>query len=186
MSRLRFVTEMSVKAGLSMSCVCGRSEELPFPDGSFDLVLSRSTLQYTEISRATGELTRVLKPGGALVLVENMARNPFLLLFRAFRGMTGNRIRIGPYTGNKAGAIKRYATVSMMKNLSSGLIESGNCFCHLFRPVSLGLCHATDRTPWAMKLDRAVERLDSFLLRKIPFLQRYSWAGAVWGRKPLR
>ena len=91
MARLKFARDQSKRLGLPVSFVCGRSEELPFPDGFFDLVLSRSTLQYTAIPVVNRELLRVLKPGGALVLVENMAHNPFLLLFRAFRRVTDRK-----------------------------------------------------------------------------------------------
>lgn len=184
MARLKFAADQSAGMALPVSFVCGRSEELPFPDGFFDLVLSRSTLQYTDIPGVNRELLRVLKPGGALVLVENMAHNPFLLLFRAFRRLTGNRVRIGTYVGNKAGAIRGYATVTQMGAMLSGLRDGGCCFCHLFRPLSLGLCQLTGQARWARFLDRGVERLDSALLRSIPPLKRLAWAGSIWGRKP--
>jgi ubiquinone/menaquinone biosynthesis C-methylase UbiE len=45
MERLRFAAEQSEGMGLPVSLVCGCSERLPFPDGVFDLVISRSTLQ---------------------------------------------------------------------------------------------------------------------------------------------
>lgn len=181
---LKFAAEQSAGMGLPVSFVCGRSEKLPFPDDLFDLVLSRSTLQYTDIPVVKRELLRVLKPGGALVLVENMAHNPFLLLFRAFRRMTGNRVRVGTYFGNEAGVIRGYATVGQMKGMHSGLSGGGCCFCHLFRPVSLGLSQLTGQARWASFLDRGVEVLDSFLLRFIPPLKLLAWAGSIWGRKP--
>ncbi len=184
MARLKFAADQSAGMALPVSFVCGRSEELPFPDGFFDLVLSRSTLQYTDIPGVNRELLRVLKPGGALVLVENMAHNPFLLLFRAFRRLTGNRVRIGTYVGNKAGAIRGYATVTQMGAMLSGLRDGGCCFCHLFRPLSLGVCQLTGQARWARFLDRGVELLDRTLLRSIPPLKRFAWAGSIWGRKP--
>jgi len=183
MERLRFAAEQSGGMGLPVSFLCGCSERLPFPDGVFDLVVSRSTLQYTCIPEVMDQCMRVLKPGGALILVENMAHNPFLLLFRAFRRITGNRIRLGTYIGNKAGAIKGYATVSRMETLLSGLSEGGCCFYHLFRPLSLGLCQIAGQARWARFLDRGVEWLDKFLLKSIPPLRRFAWAGALWGRK---
>lgn len=184
MVRLRFAADQSIGMGLPVSFVCGRSEELPFPDGFFDLVLSRSTLQYTDIPIVNRELLRVLKTGGALVLVENMAHNPFLMMFRALRRVTGNRVRIGTYVGNKAGAIQGYATVGQICEMLSGLSDGGCCFCHLFRPLSLGLCQLTGQARWARFLDRGVEQLDDLLLRSIPPLKRLAWAGSIWGRKP--
>jgi ubiquinone/menaquinone biosynthesis C-methylase UbiE len=42
----------------------GTAERLPFPDQSFDLVVSRVVLPYTDIPRALREIERVLKRGG--------------------------------------------------------------------------------------------------------------------------
>lgn len=41
------------------------AERLPFADGSFDRVICRVTLPYTDIPVALGEIARVLRPGGA-------------------------------------------------------------------------------------------------------------------------
>jgi len=49
----------------------GRVEDLPFEDGGFDLVLAVTVLCFVpDIDRAIAEMTRVLRPGGRLVLGE--------------------------------------------------------------------------------------------------------------------
>jgi len=49
--------------------VCGSGESLPFPNGSFDLVLSHEVLEHVEDDRgAVREIVRTLRPGGRLVL----------------------------------------------------------------------------------------------------------------------
>ncbi len=184
MDRLVFARDQSVGMGVAVQCVRGMSEALPFPDGIFDLVLSRSTLQYTRIPDALAEFHRVLKPGGALILVENLAHNPFLLLFRAFRGLTGNRLRLGPYAGNKAGVIRGYISARLLRRVQAGLYGGGCCFQHFLRPLSLGLRFAAPRSSPAERFDRAVERLDAFLMTRVPVLRGMAWAGTVWGRKP--
>jgi SAM-dependent methyltransferase len=47
-------------------------ESLPFETASFDLVIARSVLQYLLIRPAIGELARVVRPGG-LVLIQSHA-----------------------------------------------------------------------------------------------------------------
>jgi ubiquinone/menaquinone biosynthesis C-methylase UbiE len=43
-----------------------RAESLPFSDSSFDCVVSRVSLPYTNIPEAIREASRVLRPGGSL------------------------------------------------------------------------------------------------------------------------
>ncbi len=48
----------------------GKGEEIPFPDGTFDMVFSSTVLEHTEDPRAVlRESLRVLKPGGFLQFV---------------------------------------------------------------------------------------------------------------------
>lgn len=49
--------------------LCGVGEHLPFPQNSFDLVLSHEVLEHVQDDReAVMEIVRTLKPGGRLVL----------------------------------------------------------------------------------------------------------------------
>jgi len=54
-------------------------KELPFPDGSFDGILTWTVLQHIpreEIGLTVSELLRVLKPGGKIVCYENTSPLP--------------------------------------------------------------------------------------------------------------
>lgn len=44
----------------------GNAETLPFADNSFDKIISRVALPYTDIPESVAELARVLKPGGSI------------------------------------------------------------------------------------------------------------------------
>ena len=51
----------------------GTAEELPFPDESFDAVVSTLVLcSVGDLERTLGEIRRVLRPGGLLVLIEHV------------------------------------------------------------------------------------------------------------------
>ena len=54
-----------------IALVCGRAEQLPFPDASFDGIVFTYLLRYVDDVAATlDELVRVLRPGGAMASVE--------------------------------------------------------------------------------------------------------------------
>src|ERR1051326_4964909 len=59
--------------------VVGYAEQLPFHDGSFDLVFSYQTLQsFQDPRQALGEMARVTRPGGYIVLLAPNLECPWL------------------------------------------------------------------------------------------------------------
>jgi len=64
-------------AGLEDRCVLIRedADALPFPDETFDAVTCLETLEFTPTpERTVGELLRVLRPGGVLLLTNRIGR----------------------------------------------------------------------------------------------------------------
>ena len=54
----------------------GSLTELPFPDETFDFLYATESLEHAvEIEKAVGELCRVLKPGGKLVIIDKNAEH---------------------------------------------------------------------------------------------------------------
>jgi ubiquinone/menaquinone biosynthesis C-methylase UbiE len=66
----------------------GTAEHLPFPSGSFDVVICRLALPYTHNERAFAEVSRVLRPGGKYLLKISGVRWYLLELKQALK--TGN------------------------------------------------------------------------------------------------
>ena len=73
--------------------VVGDVLALPFPDGHFDVVVSTEVIEHTvDPSRAIAELTRVLRPGGTLVVtVPNRTWH--------FAVTIANALHLRPYEG---------------------------------------------------------------------------------------
>jgi SAM-dependent methyltransferase len=56
--------------GLKVTFLEGDAEDLPFPDGSFEVVLSACEAMLTpDLERAAGELLRVCRPGGRIGMI---------------------------------------------------------------------------------------------------------------------
>jgi ubiquinone/menaquinone biosynthesis C-methylase UbiE len=69
---LALARRMLAGAELEVSLLQGSAEALPFDDGSFDSVVSTWTLcSIGQVSRALGELRRVLRPDGTLIFIEH-------------------------------------------------------------------------------------------------------------------
>ncbi len=73
------VTRRRLEAnGLSGDVRVAAGEELPYPDGSFDIAIGTSVLHHLDVRRAAPELYRVLRPGGRAAFLEPMGMNPML------------------------------------------------------------------------------------------------------------
>lgn len=70
-SKLAIARNAASSTGLSIDFRSGRGEELPFENGSLDVVVFSNSLHHmNDIGRALGEAARVLKSGGLLYVME--------------------------------------------------------------------------------------------------------------------
>ena len=130
--------------------------QLPFEDDSFDAVVSISTLDHfesrAEILAGLRELTRVLRPGGQLLLTLDNLANPVVLLRNALplRWLMGLRV-VPYYVGATCGPrrLARYAGEAGLDVLDTAAIM------HCPRVLAVPLAR------WLAKngSDRAQERL---------------------------
>ena len=67
--------------------VRGSGTSIPFPDGSFDLVLSVATMHHIaapdDVRRTLAEMVRVTSPGGRVLVWDHNPRNPYWRLLMA-------------------------------------------------------------------------------------------------------
>lgn len=60
-----------------MRFVAGEAEAIPFPDAHFDVIASFNSLDHVDdLERAVAEITRVARPGAALLLVTDVGHAP--------------------------------------------------------------------------------------------------------------
>lgn len=58
------------------------AEDLQFPDSSFDAIVASGVLHHLDVERACRAWKRVLKPDGEILMLEPLALNPVLALYR--------------------------------------------------------------------------------------------------------
>jgi SAM-dependent methyltransferase len=152
----------------------GDGEQLPFVDATFDLVFAWGVIHHTsDMERALGELVRVCRPGGRVVIMVYNRRSLFFAVYRLLAASLplARRARFhfeGARAGETDGLIARHLTRSELRRLlwSRGLdvvcIQPYGQDAELLplprrlrRPV-------TDRLPTALKdwiLERAGHQL---------------------------
>jgi SAM-dependent methyltransferase len=154
---------------------------LPLRDCCVDVVLSNSTLDHfsaeQEIEDSLRELTRVLRPGGTLLVTLDNLRNPLYLVFRAAAGRLGLSFSLG-----KTLPLRRLLSILERQGLE---IQSNDWLIHNPRFVSTLLFLALRRT-----LGTRAERAIGWLLAAFSKLDRLptrSFTGAfvaACARKP--
>jgi ubiquinone/menaquinone biosynthesis C-methylase UbiE len=97
------------------------AEQLPFEDASFDLVFSWGVIHHSsDMDRALGELVRVTRPGGELVLMVYHRRSLFFVVYRGFQRFLPLARRLGLHVegaraGETQGLIARHFTVEELR-----------------------------------------------------------------------
>ena len=146
----------------------GTAESIPLSDSCADVVYSRSTLQYMDHQTALREIQRVLKPGGTLVLIENLPFNPIILLYRLGRRVTSRDGRRREYVRS----IRGYLTFRELDAIGESFLHGQRRHFHLTRMLSL----APLRPPFVPEaLDDLLARLDGFMLSHIAPARRLAW-----------
>jgi SAM-dependent methyltransferase len=140
---------------------------LPFKDHSFDLVFSHSVFQYLEHPPILNEIKRILKPGGSIMLIENLKNNPITRLGRVYHKHTGHQFHSYPYN---------HFTYTEMEHLKNEFDEASIHHFHLLSPASH--VHALKALfPLLHKIDR--------MLLKVSVLKRISWLALFMGRRKI-
>ena len=133
------------------------AQDMSLQDDSFDMVIGSSTLHHLTIESAGKEISRVLKPGGKAIFIE--PRIPFKWLVFV-RSIFPNRCDESP-----GGAQMNDQEIrAFSQNFSTTEIT----YFILFSKLS--------RLPLIGKLNPLLEKLDAFLIRKIPLLRKFTWS----------
>jgi len=107
--------------GLDATVQEADGEHLPFADASFDLVFSWGVIHHSsDMDRALGELVRVCRPGGRLVLMVYNRRSLFYATYKGFQRFLPLARRLGLHfegarAGETEGLIARHFTIDELR-----------------------------------------------------------------------
>jgi ubiquinone/menaquinone biosynthesis C-methylase UbiE len=140
---------------VAFALVQAEGERLPFADGSFDRVWGNAVLHHLDVSQASREVLRVLKPGGVAVFAEPWDGNRLLSWAR----------RRLPYAGKDRTTDEQplgSAQVRMLRRIFPKVEARG------FQLLAM-----TRRVVRARRLIAGLDWCDEQLLARVPALERY-------------
>jgi len=133
-------------------------DKLPLEDNTCNFVFSNGVFQYIDHDFVISECYRVLKPGGSIILIENLKNNPFTRIARTYLKLRKNEYQSYPYNHLKITGFNKF------EGLFSTLhIEAR----HIFLP----LCHIK----FLEKFQNIFSSIDSFLLDNVPWIKKCCW-----------
>ena len=109
--------------GLEANVAQGDGERLLFGDSSFDLVFSWGVIHHSsDMDRALGELVRVLRPGGRIVLMVYNRRSLFYAAYKTLQHVQPVTQRLGIHfegarTGDVDGLVVRHFTQAQLETM---------------------------------------------------------------------
>jgi SAM-dependent methyltransferase len=138
----------------------GDAHATGYADDEFDLIVGNAIIHHLEVSRALGELRRILRPGGRAVFNEPLAHNPLLRLGRrltpAARTPDEHPLRVEDWR----------VCAEIFPRCSHREVELTSI---PLMPLNLVLPRA-----WQRPLARRVRSLDDRILERYPSLRKYA------------
>ena len=145
---------------------------LPLADRSVDAIYCFSVLQYVSRTAALIEMHRVLKPGGRVVIVENLGGGPWALGYRMFRRLSG------PCFPARLTAMRRLSWDERagLTDVFPGARVDAFCLLSIVWLLLPQVWRGTEKSlGWLSGPIRTTNRLDAFLLARFEWLWRGAW-----------
>lgn len=168
------IHSLATAAGLTITVVTEYSENLPFPDGSFDLINARQVLHHArDLPRTCREIHRVLKPGGTLIATRDhvLSKKEDLQAFldsHALHKFYGgeNAFLLSDYTSalRSSGLKLNHVIAPFDSPINYAPMPDAQLFHHATKPVAQYLGRTatnlifSPRTPWGIAAARRMAR----------------------------
>jgi len=152
------------------SAFVGNAENIDLPEKSIDLVCCSGVLHHLDIPNAITSWKSILKDDGKVVMLEPMALNPLIFLFRLFTPSMRTSDEHPLVPGDIAFLRKHFKTVKVKGYVLTSLFS----LVFIFHPGFM------------RRVCRILEKVDDALLRVFPFLVYITWTSTIELSDPIR
>ena len=156
-----------------LNAIVADVRDLPFPDEYFDSVYSGSTLDHFEspddIGRSLREISRLLRPGGRLVLTMDNLQNPLVRLRNGPLLGLLRRVGIVPYRVGVT--LEPYALVKLV-NASGLAVVTTTTVLHNPRVFAVALARLIEHCPTGVQ--------EMFLEHLLRWENLEQWPSHIW------
>ncbi len=151
--------------GASIDFALMDAMDLAFPDNTFDFIISKSVLVFTEHARTAQECYRVLKPGGKAIFIENMRHHPAVWLYRKVFLKYSDKLR--------------YFSISDIETVGAEFERLEHREFHLSAVSALFWQKCLPVPVLYRGSLRFLKAIDTFFLKCFRFLKRLCWITAM-------
>ena len=138
---------------------------LAFPENTFDFIISKSVLVFTDHTRTAQECYRVLKPDGKAIFIENMRHHPLVWLYRKFFIKYSDKLH--------------YFSIRDIESIGTQFDSMEHSEFHFSSVKSLFWQKCIPISPFYRWSFHLLKVIDYFLLKIFPFLKRFCWITAM-------
>jgi ubiquinone/menaquinone biosynthesis C-methylase UbiE len=182
---LKVAQKLAAKHNVKLQTKKSYSNQLDFPDESFDIVYVANLLHHVDIDSTLKEIKRVLKKGGTFVSWDPLAHNPVINVYR--------KMAMGVRTEDehpiKMSELQIFKKYFPELTYTTTWLFTLNIFLKFYL---IDRVHPNQERYWKKiivehkkleKLYGGLERLDQGILKVFPFMKRYCWNIVIIGKK---
>ena len=182
------VVDEAARRHPEINAECCDVRELPYEDGTFDAVVSTSTLDHfetiAEIGEALRELRRVLAPGGTLVVSLDNLSNPLVAVRNALPFRWLHRIGLVPHY---VGATCRPGELQRLLASTGFDVQATTAIMHVPRVIALAVGGGMDTMLGFERLGQLADAVSHGAVRgsargEARMIRRLWFGGLAWAR----
>lgn len=139
------------------------AEELEFESQTVDIVYINSVLMHVDAEKVLKECSRVLKPGGKVVVIEPLRYAPFVQIYR--------------WLSSYRETNPQYATLNRFKRCKKYFTAYSHKEFYFFSSALLPLGYVTNH--FLKKMYAAINKIDDYVVKIVPPVQKFCWISVV-------